>query len=439
MVGSRAEMDFLISFAVVAVVLAATAVQLRALVAMGRRRPIGDEAGYLARGQSADPFAPRLFIRPPLLPWLAALSYRRAGDGESRLRRWMAIASCLTVVLVALTGWRLGGPWVALVASLLLAAQPERIVLGCHIWPEPLLALLLAALCFTQTIPPTPGLALGVGLLATLGVLCRIDFAIVPPVLLAAWWQTASPPTAVVAVLLLPSVIALIWTSTHNYRRYGIPFPDTTWAFNLMVARRESRFRDSNRFEIEAAVNEIIPVWKQLHSTRVVRPGVTAFMDILRSPLRFGRGIGRRLLTLAGPDTFVRQKLLPAEGAYPQLGDRSRRRWDRALRVAFPLLVTIILSSIAVSPRLPESFAWPSLALLAVAVLFHARTRFRVVAMPALALLAALGLVRLAAALPGRPELSGAIAILATLLLWALLRIKCSTEVDTESGEPDLR
>ncbi len=416
--------------AIAAALLAGLAVQLGALWRMGERRPIGDEVNYLTRGRLADPFAPQLFLRLPLLPWLSAVCQRRGGDGEKRLRSLLAVTSFLTVVLTAVAGWRLGGPTLAFLAALLLAAQPERILIGCHIWPESLIAFLLAALCAVHTLPATPALALAMGGLATLGVLTRIDFAAVPPLLLAAWWQSHGPPAVATAVaLLVPPVVALLWVTVRNGRRYGIPLPENTWAFNLMVASREHSLDDSRPFEIERAVAGTVTTWERLEPAQVTRRGSGALVAVLRSPWRFARGTWRRLLTLAGPDTFARQKLLPPDGAYPGLDPRARRRWATALKIAFPVLVTILLISFTAVPRLPASFAWPTLGLMAPAVLFHARTRYRVTAMPALSLLAAQGIMRLAESLPGRPLAIAAVAVGAPLLLWALLRIRCSTEV----------
>ncbi len=413
--------------AIATLVLAALVAQLGALWKMGTRRPVGDEKACLARGLSPDPYAPRQFLRPPLLPWLSAVCHRGGGNGESRLRLLMAVASFLTVALTAIAGWRLGGPEIALLASLLLAVQPERILIGCHIWPESVLAFLLAALLVAHTLPATPALALAAGCLCILGVLTRIDFVVAPPLLLAAWWTQGPPAAITTAALLAPPIIALVWISLRNGRRYGIPLPDTTWAFNLMVASREPGLDGSRPFEIERAILAARTVWLRLRPTQAARRGRTALLEILRSPRDLGRGIVRRLLTLVGPDTFVRQRLLPT---YTDLGPPARRRWDAALEITFPVLVTTLLIAAAVDLRLPASFAWPSLGMMTAALLFHARTRFRTTALPALSLLAAQGITGLVESLPERPLTAILVVIAAPLLLWALLRIRCSTEVD---------
>jgi hypothetical protein len=415
-----------------AVLAAGVVVELAALRGMGRRRPIGDEGAYLesATARAAGALPPQRFLRPPLLPWLAAV----CGD-ESRLRLLMAAASLLTVALTAAAGWRLGGAELALVAALLLAAQPERILLGCHIWPDTLLALVLAALALTVTFPATePAAALAAGGLVLLGVLIRIDFLVVPPLLLAGWGTPAGPPAPVLAAcLLLPSLLGLAALSIRNYRRWGIPLPETTWAFNLMVMGTEAAGLGApGRFSFEPVIRRTFAEWTRLELAAGPGRGITALRQTVRSPRRLTHGIVRRLLTLAGPDTFIRQKLLPADGAYPDLGERARRRWGVALRVAFPALLTVVLLTAVAGRRPPASYAWPALGLLAVAALFHARTRYRVAALPALSLLAAEGLLRGFAHLSARPWDALPVLLAAGPVLWALLRIDCSGELPAE-------
>jgi hypothetical protein len=414
------------------VLLLALAVQLAALWRMGGRRAIGDELGYLERGGSQDPLAPRQFLRVPLLPWLAAFCRGSAplDVGERRLRLLMSAAGILTVVVTAIAGWQLGGPAVALLGALLLAVQPERVLLGCHLWPDTLLALVLAGQTAVSALPASPAVALIAGGLCTLGVLTRIDFLVVPPLLLAAWRVSQGPLSALTGWAVIgPPLLALALVTIRNGRRYGVWLPDDTWAFNLMVARSEARLVDEGRFAIEPAVADAVKSWRDLTHRQAPRQGLGALWENLRSPHHFGRGIARRILTLVGPDTFLRQKVLPRDAAYPDLADRWRRRWDAALRIAFPLLAATVLISGLAGPRLPGGFAWPTLGLLAVAVLFHARTRYRVTALPALSLVAAQGIVRCRDLLEGRPLAAALLLGAGAVLFWALLRIRCSAEL----------
>lgn len=241
------------------------AVQLALLWGAGRRRPIGDEAEYLARGAAEDPYALRLFLRPPLLPWLAALCLRGARSPEAGSRRlWllMVVASSLTVAATAVAGWQLGGSTIALLAALLLAVQPERTFLGCHVGPDTLLALVLATLCAVPALPATPAVALAAGALCTLGVLTRIDFLAALTLLAATWWAARGPLTATALLAVLaPPLLALALLAVRNSRRYGIPLPDTTWAFNLMLARNETRLEDGELFTIDGLVARTVEAW----------------------------------------------------------------------------------------------------------------------------------------------------------------------------------
>jgi hypothetical protein len=320
---------------------------------------------------------------------------------------------------------------VALLGTFLFAVHPERILLGCHIWPDTLLAVTLAALMVVSTLPEVPATALLAGGLCALGVLTRVDFLLALPLFLAAWRISSGPPGAIaIAALLAPPLGALVLLSVRNYRRYGIPLPDTTWAFNLMVAREEARLKSDDHFEIERTVGDAVAAWRGLAPVEAARRGLGALGEVLRSPLRFGRGIVRRLLILVGPDTFIRQKLLPRDAAYPDLGERQRRWWEAALEIATPLLVTVVLIGAAAGRCIPESYAWPSLGLAAAAILFHTRTRYRVTLLPALSLVAAQAIVGLGSHLDNTPAIA-LVSAGGAALFWALLRIRIPDDLRT--------
>lgn len=404
------------------------AVQLAVLWGVGRRRPIGDEKDYIERGGSEDPYAPRDFLRPPVMPWLAAVCLRRGGP--SRLRLVIAVVSWLSVAATAVAGWQLGGPAIAILAAALLAVQPERLLLGCHIWPDTLLAFTLAALCVVLTVPTTPAVALAAGGLCTLGVLIRIDFLATLPLLLFAWGPAhGALSTGVMLALLAPPLLALILLSAHNARRYGIPWPDTTWAFNLMVARAETHLGSADRFTINGMVRSTRSQWRHLGTAEVPLRGIEAFLGSLRPPLSFARAVVRRALTMIGPDTFVRMKLLPRDQSYADLPERPRRWLGAVLTIAFPALVSSVLVMAACGAPMPGSFAWPSLGLMAMMVLFHARTRFRVAILPAVCLVAAHALARFWDLAASDPQTAALVFAGGLLLTWALVQIRCSVEL----------
>ena len=152
-----------------------------------------------------------------------------------------------------------------------------------------------------------------------------------------------------------------------------------------------------------------------------------------RSPLKFGRGVVRRVLTLVGPDTFVRQKLLPRDAAYPDMEDGARRHWDRLLKLSWPALIAVTLTVSIIHRQPPPAYTWPSLGLLVVAALFHARTRNRVAFLPVLALFAGQQISSYAWAVAESRESATLWAAaqwtLAALLIFAaLIRIRCSKE-----------
>ncbi len=407
---------------------------------MGRRQPIGDEVEYLERGRSRDPHAPERFLRPPTLPWLAKVCHRQPARGEIRCRLVFAVMSCFTIALTAIAGWLADGPGVGLLAAVLLTAQPERLLLANHIWPETLLAATLAALAIVHTLPATPATSLAAGLVAALGVSIRIDFVAALPLLLLAW--TGSWSVTTVATLLAPSLLLLAALSIRNHRRYGIALPDTTWAFNLLAARSEAyhagKFGALGKTDgppgIEHSIADALATWERLPPAQRSRHGMAALWQSLRSPWRFFCGVLRHLLTLIGPDTFIRQKLLPRDAAYPDLGDAARRNWDQLLRFSLPALIAVTFSLMIVGQQRLPHYAWPTLGLVIVAVLFHARTRNRVAFLPILVLVASQQIWRSVWAVAEHPEsatlwAAGLATFIALLIFAALIRIRCSIEL----------
>ncbi len=430
----------------VTVFVMAVLVQVLIWRGMGRRLPIGDEVEYLHRGRSRDPHAPERFLRPPTLPWLAKLSHLQPASGENRLRLVFATVSCLTIALTAYAGWLLAGPGVALIAAVLFATQPERLLLANHLWPETLLAATLAALAVTQSLPTSTTTALIAGLLVALGVSIRIDFLAALPFLLVAWPEALSLEAlslealslealslATIAALSGPSIVLLAALTIRNFRRYGIALPDTTWSFNLLAAHYETLAEADRQPGIEQPIADALATWEQLPQAQTSRTGWVALSQLLRSPVRFARGSIRRLLTLIGPDTFIRQKLLPRDAAYPELGDAARHRWERLLKLSLPALIATTLTLSVAGGQPPPSYTWPTLGLVLVSVLFHARTRNRVAFLPILALVASQQIATVGWALARRPESATLVTVslliaVDLLIFFALIRIRCSQE-----------
>lgn len=401
---------------------------------LGRRRLIGDEAYYLQCAAAEDHYAPRPFLRVPLLSWLAARCHQQHDASGQRLRRLLAAASILTVALTVPAGWYLGGLPVAATATVLLLLQPERLVLEWHIWPDALVGLVTTALTLLLVIPtePTPGRMLILGLLCAAGCLTRIDFVVVPPVVLASLYSLDQNPGALGLFLLLtPTAVGLTIWSLRNRRRYGLFLPDDTWTFNLVVSESESH-RSAADFKLEPLLDEHFPDWSAMSQTNRVQSGLGSLMGLARRPLPFFRGILRRGLALLGPDTFIREKLLAPDGAYPEIPAGWRRALDWPLRLAFPILATLSVLGVLLGQAPPPAYAWPALSLLAIATVFFARTRFRLAPMPVIALLAAQGAVAVAEALADAVAASAppsGVLLAGPLLLLLLTSVRCAGEL----------
>jgi len=411
------------------VLVASSMVALAALFGMGRRRPVGDENEYLRRAGDDDPYAPEPFLRMPLLTWLAV---RCGKHGSESLRLLSAILGALTVVVTAATGWYLGGPHIAIIGSLLLLLQPERILLGCHIWPDTLVALLVATVSLLLVLPviADASLLLPLGVVCALGALTRIDFLIVPPTVTASLLSSGRAiDGAGFFILFAPTLLVLSWCTLRNLRRYGIALPDTTWAFNLMVTGSEIRRDENLGFAIQPIIDQTLPGWSGATAGERRSRAFQSLTSMLRRPGLFAKSVGRRFLALCGPDTFLRYQVLPPERAYPELNDRLRRLLDLALRIAFPLLLTLVVVGALSRRAPPAAYSWPALSLVAVAVVFFARTRYRLVLLPALSLLAAESLATPAAGLRDLTTTQIALLLSSPLLLVALLRIRSSGEL----------
>ena len=419
---------------VVAIGALSLGLQLAVLGGLAPRLLVGDEHEYLARSRADDPLGPGPFLRPPLLPWLAALCAAGGGERtEARLRLLMAFASVGSVVLTTVAGWHLGGWPVALVGGGLLLLHPERLILGCHVWPDSLLALVIAFVNLALLTPsPVPSLALGMA--CAVGVLLRVDAVVLPPLVLLARTAQGGIAAASLLAIVAPSVVLLVLLIVRNTRRYGIGLPDNTWAFNVMVAAEEIRSDPLVAFELQPHVARVAGEWSTMTAEERSRAGLAALGQIVRSPGRAGRSAVRRGLALIGPDTFISQMLLGATGGYPRLGTAGRRLLVALLQVATPMLLAVTVVGVFLY-RPTALYALPSLGLIAVAALSHARTRYRVAVLPTLCLLA--GEVTVAGVGAADPPALGVALVAFVLLAGALSRIRCGTELRPAPQAPE--
>lgn len=409
----------------------AAASQILSRIFIGKRVPVEDEAEYLDRGDSADPFGPTPFLRAPLMPGLSWLLGGRSG--ESRLRAMSDLVSVLTILAVAFAGHISHGPLSAVACGVLLAFLPDRMMLGRHLWPDVWLglwqSLLLGLLCWDSFRAPVPDPIFG--LVAAAAVLTRIEALLVLPAVglsLAAAREGTSLETLL--LLSLPSVTVILGSILFNWRRYRIPLPDTTFLFNLTVMEEEQRRPASEVSAVESLVASAIRQWQGAGPGSLPRRAGGILLRRVRDPVGLLRGVAMRGVQLLGPDTYSREILLnPTFGVYPDLVPDKRRLLRAMARVTFPTLLSLAISAACVgSGRL--FLLWPALAGLLAASLTHTRTRFRFSALPALCFLVADTWVGLD---PGSRWLMAFIA----LCLWpVLLQLPPRREVNLASPPP---
>lgn len=157
---------------------------------------------------------------PPLFPALLALVDVAGGDSVRAQRLITAVLGTATVVLVALTGRRVRGPTVGLVAGGLAAVYPMLFQADGALVAESLYAVLVSGLLLAtyQAIDaPSASTWIVAGVLAGLAALTRTEGALlVPVVLLPVAWRWSGPTTAArlraaLLVIAAASVVVVPW------------------------------------------------------------------------------------------------------------------------------------------------------------------------------------------------------------------------------------
>lgn len=414
-----------------ALLAAAALLQWRALVDLGPRRIIGDELDYLRRALRQDAHSPEPFLRVPWMAWMAVLGRRHSKGPELALRFSSAVASVLTVALTGGAGWALGGPRLGWVAAALLLLSPERLLLGCHIFPDNFLALWMAALNLVLVAPHSDATVPLLGLLCAAAFLTRFEYV-------ALWLFTAlalhleweSLTVTRWAFLVLPTLAAALILSLRNYAKYRLPVPDNTPFFNLIYLGAEIQERNRKR-AIEPFALEVIDSWYPMTEPDRRRAAARALRVMALHPLRLLLGITGRLLALVGRETFVSQRILTVTGACPGIASSGWR--GRALltasRLLLPVYFQLLLAAAAVavltSTRTPL-IVWPAAGVFLVTVLIHVRSRYRLSLMPTLCLLAAQFVVRPVdtSSQLTTAQAVGTLILCALLLLWSPRRVE---------------
>ncbi|MEN9643525.1 MAG: hypothetical protein RL238_194 [Actinomycetota bacterium] len=363
----------------------AAIVQATFASAAGWTRPMGDEIEYLERAAADDPTAPQLFVRVPGFIWFV----RALHGHERRTRLLQHVVAVATVAVAASAAARVGGAEVAWVCGVTLALLPDRWVLAGRIWPDVPLALHHAIVLALLTVADR---GTGVspwwfGVVAASAVVVRID-ALVLPVVLAVLPLARGGQAAWSGVLgiLVPTVVALVLLALRNRRRYGLFAVDTTLAFNLRVMAREQRDPATT---VQVAVDDVLGDWSPASPQGALR---RAFGGV-GTPARMVVGIGHRLVSMAGADTFARERLLPASGGWPDMPSAVRRPVAAVLRISTPALIGAAACGVAAGSDVTLQLLWPVVAAYVAMCAVHARTRFRAVLFPWLALWAGVGAV----------------------------------------------
>ena len=334
---------------------------------------IGDEGEYLSRSRSKNPFGPQPFLRMPLLILLACL-FR---SSEKTLRTALVVFNLGGVGLVAYLGSLVGGAW-ALVPLALWLILPERTVLSERIWPEAILGPLAFALCWVLWAHPiwAPAAA---GVLCALAVLTRIDGAVWAPIAAASLAIFGPLETTNILLVVLPTGLVIVGQSMFNLIRYGIPLPETTTLFNLLVCQEETRTRFTQApFAIATHVDQASAVWRNTESARGrSEQALIALKNLIKHPMASTADLLRRGMSLLGRETFVSEQVALRRPAPYRRPPGSSYLGRKLLHYGGSVLLG---SSLALFLWLgPRTFpyALPSAGAFIMASAVHTRTRFR--------------------------------------------------------------
>jgi len=360
--------------------------QLSVRRVLGPMKMVGDENGYIACGAQVDPYRPEMLLRVPLMAWLSKQAHRYSSNPERFLRSATSLASMVTILVTMVSARITGGDAIAILVGLILVFMPGRLVLSHHIWPDIWLGLWLSLFCLVLVYPDLPpGLrAQLLGLVAALAFMTRFDALLLAPV--TAFGVAPMAPWDWVFIL-SPTLLVFMVLSIRNAHRYRIPWPDTTWMFNLMIAAGETGQESASKVLVDQEVFKTATAWNQLSDPDRFATSITSIRRLLALPTRAIVGMFLRLWASIGPDSFVLHRLLPPTGcAYPEISERLNRGLGIALVLVFPVFISAALLALLVADQPVAVIIWPTIAF-GVTSLFHNRTRYRQAWLPGAALL----------------------------------------------------
>ncbi|WP_417482286.1 hypothetical protein [Maricaulis sp.] len=375
-------------------VVAACAALVSSLFTLNLIRPaalVGDEHEYAETFRSG---ARRVvWVRVPGLRIIYAAVSALTGWSMSRSGRYVGIVSgacAVGAVTILAVAW--AGPVAGVFTAIPLILMTERSILSVHLWPDTLLSLLIAGFICALSAENWPA----AGIVLALAVMVRFDclsWSLIAAV--AAVFQGATVIDWLAAAL--PTLTALAVLSVMNGLKRGVWLPDTTWRFNLRVLARDAEVRNT-------------PIRQLMLAELAGSP-----MSETRSLLGAAAALMARVRVLAGPETFLTEKMLICdEGKYR---NRIGRLGAINLEYSFTLA---LLGFIFLVPLEFTLLVWTVLWLFAVLTLVNTRSRYRQIITPLICLGAGVGLAHqfttpysLDEALFRAPLVLGSIAVLA--------------------------
>ena len=408
------------------------------------RRLWGDEATYWTAAEEvrAGGEGELHMIWPPLYPrFLAALMPLSGGSRFTAQVAQIALLAASALLLrgigrALLPGAEVGhGIHAADVAAALLLLDPQVACFGAFLWPElPHLALFLFAWWLLVTRSGrwpwlvSAGIALGLALLTKSLLLAFVPVLLAPLVVAAEPWpRRLLRPAVVLGVMAL----TLLPTLLHNRSRYGVFGVADSSAFNAWVGLNDR----SRRNFVGEIVGDELGVYLQS------APDPTRRATIARGKIRAlieERGVlavlraqfGRQYFRLFDRDSFLADQLPGgAIAARPDgYGYAAPPSWLAAALRGWGWAIyglTLVGAALGVATVPAVNRRWLAVALLFVAynlalfLVLHVKTRYRVQLMPVLDLFAAASVAWLIARQPRRPAAAWiAGGALAALLLF---------------------
>lgn len=285
--------------------LLAMLIQLIVLKWLKPQKTTGDETEYINKAKHID--AECLWLRVPLfvlIPWLAL-----RWDERHQTRNARFLVSVISASTTGVAGWwvhQQAGLCAGLIAGLLILLSLERAILAIHLWPDIMLGLwfLLFTIAMTQA-DGQYGWGL-LGIIAALGFLTRLDFA----VLGVFGWVLAlvrdADPLISFVLVIGPTLFAALLLAVRNGLVHGLWLPDTTFLFNFNVAATETKHPGATTGELMLRTAEKL----RMGRANADSPWTGIRQVFFNQPVLCLVQMFRRIVILLGRETFVRQNLV---------------------------------------------------------------------------------------------------------------------------------